>query len=245
MASRSIVPLAFAGLLLLILAAPAPAQSRAPRASAPMGAFSAQATRAHAAQRRGTAPPFVSTNGRFGRRERHRHGNGLFFYPGLFPDYYEPVETEEPPVEQHVVVQQPAAAPAPAKPIEPLVLEERDGQWVRVATGTHVPLGESSGAKSAQGAQGPARVATAELPQTAAPLPAAVLVFRDGHREKVSKYMIEGKTLYVSADYWTTGSWSRRIPLSELDIPASLRANAERGTEFKLPRGPNEVVVRF
>lgn len=245
MASRPIVPLSFAGLVLLILATPVSAQSGRSRAPGQMGAFHAQAARAHATQSRGKAPPFVSTNGRFGRRERHRHGNGFFFYPDLFPDYYEPVETEEPPVEQQVVVQQPAAAPAPAKPIEPLVLEERDGQWVRVATGTHVPLGELSGAKSAQEARGPARLAATGSPQTAAALPPVVLVFRDGHREKVSKYMIEGKTLYVSADYWTTGSWSRKIPLSELDIPASLRANAEHGTEFKLPRGPNEVVVRF
>lgn len=241
MASRLMVPLAFAGLVLLILAAPAAAQSRGARAPGQMGLSRAQATRGHAGRSRGTAPPFVSTTGRFGRRERHRHGSG-FFYPGLFPDYYEPVETEEPPVEQQVVVQQPAAEPAPAKPIEPLVLEERDGQWVRVATGTHVPLGESSGANSAQAAHArPGAAAT----QTEAPLPAAVLVFRDGHREKVSKYMIEGKTLYLSADYWSTGSWSRKIPLSELDIPGSLRANAERGAEFKLPRGPNEVVVRF
>lgn len=193
----------------------------------------------------GTAPPFVGAGGRFGRRHR-RVADGLFWYPDLFSDYYEPVETEEPPAEQQAAVQQPAAASQPAsKPIEPLLLEERDGQWVRVPTGNQVPVSTAGAASSARVLQASAtRGETAPSP-TVAPLPPAVLIFRDGHTEEVSKYMIEGETLYVSADYWSTGSWSRRIPLSQLDIPASLKANAARGVQFNLPRGPNQVVVRF
>ena len=57
--------------------------------------------------------------------------------------------------------------------------------------------------------------------------------------------MIQGDTLYTRSDYWTTGSWSESIPLSQLDLPASLKLNQERGTKFSLPSAPNEVVVRF
>jgi hypothetical protein len=35
----------------------------------------------------------------------------------------------------------------------------------------------------------------------ASPLPAAVLVFRDGHREEVAKYTIVGGIIYLKADY--------------------------------------------
>lgn len=63
--------------------------------------------------------------------------------------------------------------------------------------------------------------------------------------EEVQKYMIQGGVLYTTSDYWTTGSWTRKIPLAELDIPASLKLNKERGTKFNLPSAPNEVVIRF
>jgi hypothetical protein len=78
-----------------------------------------------------------------------------------------------------------------------------------------------------------------------AQLPPAVLVFRDGHMEEVGKYMIQGGVLYATSDYWNTGSWTRKIPLKQLDIPASLKLNQSLGTKFNLPSGPNEVMVRF
>jgi hypothetical protein len=90
--------------------------------------------------------------------------------------------------------------------------------------------------------------AIVELPEAAVPqpqLPPAVIVFRDGHNEELGKYMIQGNVLFTNADYWSTGSWTRKIPLAELDIPASLKLNKERGTKFNLPSGPNEVVIRF
>ncbi len=76
-------------------------------------------------------------------------------------------------------------------------------------------------------------------------LPNTVLVFRDGHKEEVNKYVIEGNSVYASTDYWSTGSWTKKIPLSELNVPATLKLNQERGVKFKLPSGPNEVVIGF
>jgi hypothetical protein len=76
-------------------------------------------------------------------------------------------------------------------------------------------------------------------------LPPSVLVFRDGHQEEVERYVVQGDSLYTSADYWSTGSWTRRIPIAELDVPASVKLNAARGGKFSVPTRPYEVVVRF
>lgn len=248
MASRPTILLPFTTLALLIFALPASAQFQGPRTQAPSRSAGAPAAQGHMGRGHGTAPPFVPATDGFGHRGRHRLTNGLFLYPYLFPDYYEPEEQEpeQPPVQQQVIVQPPAPAPEPARPIEPLVLEERDGQWFRVPTGVRVPVsGQETPNQQGNAKRAGARSGPAEAAEPAASLPPAVLVFRDGHREEVGKYMIEGDTLYVSADYWATGSWNRKIRLSQLDIPASLEANAERGTKFNLPRGPNQVVVRF
>ena len=124
--------------------------------------------------------------------------------------------------------------PAPAPAATPgFVLENHDGQWVRISGSDQVPAS-------------PAATATAgEATNASPPLPAAVLIFRDGHREEVTRYMIQGDSLYVGTDYWSTGSWSRKIPIGQLDIPASLKASADRGANFHLPTASNEVVVRF
>jgi hypothetical protein len=71
------------------------------------------------------------------------------------------------------------------------------------------------------------------------------LSFRDGHNEQIERYTIAGEAIYTKADYWTTRSWTRKIPINELDIPATLAINRERGTKFRLPSGPNEVVIRL
>ena len=96
-------------------------------------------------------------------------------------------------------------------------------------------------------AQAPGARPNAASGQQSAQPPAVVrktvLVFRDGHKEAVTKYVIKGNTLYASVDYWSTGSWMKEIPLSELNVPATLKLNQQRGVKFKLPSGPNEVVI--
>lgn len=56
-----------------------------------------------------------------------------------------------------------------------------------------------------------------------------VLVFRDGHRQEVANYAIMGSTLFV-----LSGPRSR-IPVAELDIPATERENQSRGVDFHVP----------
>jgi hypothetical protein len=88
----------------------------------------------------------------------------------------------------------------------------------------------------------PSRNEAAEPPRE---LPPDILVFRDGHEGEVKSYTIIGGILYAKANYWTTGSWTRKIEISNLDVPATLKLNQERGLNFTLPSGPQEVVIRM
>jgi hypothetical protein len=56
------------------------------------------------------------------------------------------------------------------------------------------------------------------------------LVFRDHHTEEIQNYAITDHTLWI-----LTAERATRVPLSELDIPATQKANEERGVEFELP----------
>ena len=57
-----------------------------------------------------------------------------------------------------------------------------------------------------------------------------ILVFRDGHRSEMQNYAIVGKTLWVF-----TEQRAQKIPVSDLDVEATRRVNAERGVEIPFP----------
>jgi hypothetical protein len=59
---------------------------------------------------------------------------------------------------------------------------------------------------------------------------ATELVFRDKHTEEVQNYAIVGQTLWI-----LSAQRARKIPLTELDIPATKKANDDRGVDFQLP----------
>ncbi|HME57460.1 MAG TPA: hypothetical protein VKF63_03920, partial [Terracidiphilus sp.] len=59
---------------------------------------------------------------------------------------------------------------------------------------------------------------------------ATVLVFRDRHSEEIQNYAIVGKTLWVF-----TEQRARKIPIAELNVPATTKANEARGIDFRLP----------
>jgi hypothetical protein len=82
-----------------------------------------------------------------------------------------------------------------------------------------------------------ARLGAERAPANAAPEPPAaeihaetVLVFRDRHSEEIQNYAIVGNTLWVF-----TQQRARKIPIAELDVPATAKANADRGIDFRLP----------
>jgi hypothetical protein len=58
-----------------------------------------------------------------------------------------------------------------------------------------------------------------------------VLVFRDKHTEEVQNYALIGQTLWILNEEKAT-----KIPLADLDVPATVKANDERGIDFKVPR---------
>ena len=67
-------------------------------------------------------------------------------------------------------------------------------------------------------------------PAAAQPEPTE-LIFRDQHTEEVHNYAIVGPTLWILGEQRT-----RKIALAELDVPATVKANEDRGVEFQLPR---------
>jgi hypothetical protein len=66
-------------------------------------------------------------------------------------------------------------------------------------------------------------------PRDAKPREPTVLVFRDGHQQEVGNYAIMGQTVYV------LDSRTQKISLADLDVPATVKANDDRGMEFKVP----------
>ena len=61
------------------------------------------------------------------------------------------------------------------------------------------------------------------------PIDQTTLIFRDGHKQQVTNYAVMGHTLYVFDAH------KRKIPLQDLDVPATIKANDDRGIEFRLP----------
>jgi hypothetical protein len=136
--------------------------------------------------------------------------------------------------------------PQPARVIQPILIERHGDQWVEI-TGYSQSPGPAQTESTKTPAATPPRAATTAPSEFIAPpheVPAAVLVFRDGHEEEVKSYTIIGSTLYAKANYWTSGSWTREIEISTLDVPATLKLNQERGSNFRLPSGPQEVMIR-
>jgi len=123
------------------------------------------------------------------------------------------------------------------------VTASRDLMSERAASGGQTVPDYSEKSKSPSAA-GRSATGSKRAVQTPREHPPAVLIFQDGRREEVSEYTIMSGMIYSKADYWTTGSWTRKIQIADLDVPATLRLNQERGVKFVLPASPNEVVVR-
>jgi hypothetical protein len=69
-----------------------------------------------------------------------------------------------------------------------------------------------------------------EAPRADDTTPATLLVFRDQHKQEVKNYAIVGQTL------WAFGSSrTQKIPLADLDLPATVKANDDRGVDFRVP----------
>jgi len=70
-------------------------------------------------------------------------------------------------------------------------------------------------------------------PAPAEVIPPTVLVFRDQRKQEVQNYAIVGQTLWNFSAQRT-----QKIPLADLDLIATAKANEERGVDFRLPNAP-------
>jgi len=61
--------------------------------------------------------------------------------------------------------------------------------------------------------------------------PATVIVFRDGHRSEVQSYAIVGSTLWLLSNTRAT-----KVPLADLDLDQTVKANEDRGLNFLVPK---------
>jgi hypothetical protein len=194
-----------------------------------------------AGARHGFAPPAhrnsitISVGNGFNRRGFRRSGvfNGPYLYPGFYPDYYpdyfyDSYENEPPPPP----APEPAVAPqARQEPVpSPALLELQGNRWVKVDNFTMNPTQPE--------------IASQAVPAATKKMPPTVLVYRDGHTEELTNYSIIGSSIYTKSDYWTNGAWTRTIQIADLDIPSTLKQNQQRGVQFDLPSGPDEVMIR-
>lgn len=170
-------------------------------------------------------------HGGFNAGRGHGSGRGIGYFgdPFLYAGY--PTETfiETPP--QFVAAPAPALSAVPIQTnAEPLTIELQGDQYVRRAKGSQNQIPPAYYAASA-----PAR--------PDAPRP--VLIYADGYREEVPDYTIADGVIYVHGNYYQNGYWTKRIPLSTIDLPATVEANQQRGVRFLLPSAPNVVVASF
>ena len=145
-------------------------------------------------------------------RRRHFHGN---FFAGSVPVYGIPYT--------QVVVVQPDAEDDDG--YEGPAIFERRG---RVGKQTRVVEVERETAVTAQPAA-PATVAEV-VPQAS-----TMLVFRDGHQSELQNYAIVGDTIFD-----LTENRSHKIPIADLDLAATRKANDARGVDFQLPGTPGQ-----
>jgi hypothetical protein len=63
--------------------------------------------------------------------------------------------------------------------------------------------------------------------------PPTVLVFRDGHKVEAQNYAVAGQTLWIFSE-----QRARKVPLADLDLESTRKANDERGVEFAVRGNP-------
>lgn len=180
--------------------------------------------------------------------QAHRGAFRPSFYPlGLYDPFYSDVLSDSgyPAEAQPAVVVQvppPAARPEPvaAPPAQPLLIELQGDRYVQLSgeNETRAQMIDESSAPAPV-----RRISGTELSSAPRPNLNALLVFRDGHREEVTDYTITNGVLYAGADYYTAGSWNRKIELSSLNLPETVDSNRSRGLRFLLPNAPNQVIV--
>ncbi len=170
--------------------------------------------------------PVPGTNNTAGAGfHHHRHHDG---FVGAYPVYV-PVPVvvdpywmyQAPPDQGDQETEEPPVVPGPT------VFERRTPAEV---TATQDPASSTSTQEPASAPDASAAQSESASGQPAQPQEPTVLVFRDGHHMEIQNYAIVDDFLY---DF--TPGHGRKVPLSQLDLPATEKANADRGLDFTLP----------
>lgn len=77
------------------------------------------------------------------------------------------------------------------------------------------------------------RPVPATRPRPEPTAPATVLIFRDGRQAEIHNYAVVGQVLWIFSE-----ERARKVPLADLDLDASRKANEERGVEFAVQAKP-------
>jgi hypothetical protein len=186
---------------------------------------------------------FAHFSGRGAGFNRPGFRRGAFYPVPFFDSFYSGDDSDVayPAPQPMVLLMQaapPAAAPDPAPPMQPLMIELQGDRYVQVSGDGVLPAQMIDRILAVEPAPHSAGATTAP-----AQLPSTILVFRNGQRQEVSAYTIVDGTLYADSDYFNSGVWKQKIALSALNLPETLAANQSRGVRFRLPSAPNEVIV--
>jgi hypothetical protein len=157
-----------------------------------------------------------SRNGRVGFRNRYGYGYGypyygypLYAYGGIDPYWWWDTYSSN---DQDDAQQREEAAEMNAQNLEQQqALREQDQDaYARPMSRPHAS---------------PARAA-----EQAENSPATVLVFRDQHQREIQNYAIVDEMLWIF-----TPQRIEKVPLAVLNVPATIKANDDRGVGFRLP----------
>ncbi len=166
---------------------------------------------------------FVPFGGFRGVRVFHRPGgfmpfrNGAFFGGGFTPFFPVTVPVAMPFFDtwDYSDAQQQVPAVQPGQP-QPIV----------VVVPEHVAGAEPAPAREEQPEQPRAQAPAKPEPP---PVP-TIFVLRNGKQLELTDFAVTGDTLYDLSN-----GRARKISLSEVDVPATIKVNDERGVEFSLP----------
>jgi hypothetical protein len=193
----------------------------------------------------GFAPHHVTAG--FHVHSHHASPGAWLGTPLWYGDYTTGPEEPGAPEPQVVVVEtQPASQPAPpVKLPEPLLIELQGDHYVRLLGGDAAQQGKPTEVDYAKSAAAKPPAAAKGTPEAKSDtLPPVVLIYRDGHHADVHDYTIVDGTIYARGDYWTDGYWEKKIQISALNVPATIKTNQQHGVRFLLPTSPNEVITR-
>ena len=95
-------------------------------------------------------------------------------------------------------------------------------------------------AKSAAAGHMPAKPGSADDQASAKPTPPAVFILSNGQRLEATNYLLTADALKVQQ-----GATQRSIPLSQLNMPATLAANHERGIDLHVPANNAQITISF